>query len=131
MHGRSVFLQDGQLFVTGRLKDLSIVKGRNHYSQDIELTVADSAPGLLPEGKRCLCYRHDLEGYFESLAEQGFQNNPFFRSGTNKWGLAPPKGALTFQVVYRGEERRAVGGAAGSTQCYHSVGCRGNDRYHR
>ena len=24
---------------------------------------------------------HDLEGYFESLAEQGFQNNPFFRSG--------------------------------------------------
>jgi len=43
---------------------------------------------------------HDLEGYFESLAEQGFQNNPFFRSGTNKWGLAPPKGVLTFQVVF-------------------------------
>jgi len=40
-----------------------------------------------------------LEGYFESLAQQGFQNNPFFRSGTNKWGLAPPSGALTFQVV--------------------------------
>jgi len=42
---------------------------------------------------------HDLEGYFESLAEQGFQNNPFFRSGTKKWGLAPPERALTFQVV--------------------------------
>jgi len=43
--------------------------------------------------------KHDLEGYFESLAEQGFQNNPFFCSSTKKWGLAPPKGALTFQAV--------------------------------
>jgi len=40
-----------------------------------------------------------LEGYFESLAPQGFQNNPFSRSGTKEWELAPPKGALTFQVV--------------------------------
>jgi len=30
------------------------------------------------------CWGHDWEGYFESLAEQGFQNNPFFRSGTKK-----------------------------------------------
>lgn len=30
---------DGQLFITGRLKDLVIVDGRNHYPQDIEHTV--------------------------------------------------------------------------------------------
>lgn len=30
---------DGQLFVTGRLKDLVIVDGRNHYPQDLEHTV--------------------------------------------------------------------------------------------
>jgi|GEM_PF-3172731 len=47
-----------------------------------------------------MIFNHDLEGYFESLAEQGFQNNPFFRSGTKKWELALPKGALTFQVVF-------------------------------
>jgi len=40
-----------------------------------------------------------LEGYFENLVLQGFQNNLFFHSGTKKWGLAPPSGALTFQVV--------------------------------
>ncbi|HTE52169.1 MAG TPA: AMP-binding protein, partial [Kofleriaceae bacterium] len=28
----------GELFVTGRLKDLVIVRGRNHYPQDLELT---------------------------------------------------------------------------------------------
>ncbi|MEM9658165.1 MAG: fatty acyl-AMP ligase, partial [Planctomycetota bacterium] len=33
------FLKDGELFVTGRLKDLIIVRGVNHYPQDIELTV--------------------------------------------------------------------------------------------
>ncbi|WP_330231018.1 HAD-IIIC family phosphatase [Nocardia sp. NBC_00508] len=33
------FLSGGELFVTGRRKDLLIVDGRNHYPQDIELTV--------------------------------------------------------------------------------------------
>ncbi|PSB30548.1 non-ribosomal peptide synthetase [Chlorogloea sp. CCALA 695] len=32
------FLDDRQLFVTGRLKDLIIIRGRNLYPQDIELT---------------------------------------------------------------------------------------------
>ena len=41
------FQRDGRLFVTGRLKDLIIVRGRNHYPQDLELTVADSHPALL------------------------------------------------------------------------------------
>lgn len=40
------FLQDGQLFVTGRLKDLLIVHGRNHYPHDIEETVQSVHPGL-------------------------------------------------------------------------------------
>jgi acyl-CoA synthetase (AMP-forming)/AMP-acid ligase II/acyl carrier protein len=33
------FLYGGQLFVTGRLKDRIIIRGRNHYPQDIEATV--------------------------------------------------------------------------------------------
>src|SRR5690606_32279486 len=33
------FVSGGQLFVTGRSKDLLIVDGRNHYPQDIEATV--------------------------------------------------------------------------------------------
>ncbi|MEU3741604.1 fatty acyl-AMP ligase [Streptomyces sp. NPDC032198] len=32
-------LHDGRLYVTGRLKDLIIVDGRNHYPQDVEETV--------------------------------------------------------------------------------------------
>lgn len=42
------FLRDGELFVTGRLKDLIVIDGRNHYPQDLELTAEMSHPALRP-----------------------------------------------------------------------------------
>jgi long chain fatty acid CoA FadD26 len=33
---------EGQLIVTGRLKDLIVVDGRNHYPQDVEATAQDA-----------------------------------------------------------------------------------------
>ncbi len=43
------FLQDGELFVTGRIKDLIIIRGQNHYPQDIESTVQQCHPALRPD----------------------------------------------------------------------------------
>jgi acyl-CoA synthetase (AMP-forming)/AMP-acid ligase II/acyl carrier protein len=42
------FIKNNELFVTGRLKDLIIIRGRNHYPQDIELTVENSHNGFRP-----------------------------------------------------------------------------------
>ena len=42
------FLQENELFVTGRLKDLFILRGRNYYPQDIEHTVEQCHPALQP-----------------------------------------------------------------------------------
>jgi acyl carrier protein len=36
------FRHEGELFVTGRLKDVIIVRGRNHYPQDLERTAETS-----------------------------------------------------------------------------------------
>ncbi len=40
------FLHEGELFLTGRLKDLIVTRGLNHYPQDIELTVEQCHPAL-------------------------------------------------------------------------------------
>ncbi|MFB7331126.1 fatty acyl-AMP ligase [Streptomyces adustus] len=42
------FLRSGELFVTGRLKDLMVVDGRNHYPQDLELAAEMCHPALRP-----------------------------------------------------------------------------------
>jgi len=41
------FVDNEELYVTGRVKDLLIIKGRNHYPQDIEWTVNHCDPSLL------------------------------------------------------------------------------------
>ena len=37
------FIRNGQVFITGRIKDLIIIRGRNYYPQDIECAVENSA----------------------------------------------------------------------------------------
>ena len=44
------FLHHGELVITGRLKDLMIVNGRNLYPQDVERTVEQAYPGLKERG---------------------------------------------------------------------------------
>jgi acyl-CoA synthetase (AMP-forming)/AMP-acid ligase II len=40
------FIHRGELFLTGRLKDLIIVRGRNYYPHDLEWTAEQAYPGL-------------------------------------------------------------------------------------
>lgn len=42
------FLEEGQLYVTGRLKDLIIIRGTNHYPQDLEHLAEGSHPAVRP-----------------------------------------------------------------------------------
>jgi acyl-CoA synthetase (AMP-forming)/AMP-acid ligase II/acyl carrier protein len=44
------FLDDGELFVIGRLKDVIVIRGVNYYPHDIEYTVERSHPALQPDG---------------------------------------------------------------------------------
>jgi amino acid adenylation domain-containing protein len=55
------FMRGGQLFIAGRLKDLIIIRGRNHYPQDIELTVEQSHPSLRPNAGAAFSVEADGE----------------------------------------------------------------------
>lgn len=65
------FIKDTELFITGRLKDLIIIRGRNHYPQDIEFSVERSDPALRPaagaafsvdvDGEERLVIVHEVE----------------------------------------------------------------------
>jgi acyl-CoA synthetase (AMP-forming)/AMP-acid ligase II len=43
------FLKDGELYITGRIKDLIIIRGTNHYPQDIEWTVQHLHNAMRPD----------------------------------------------------------------------------------
>ena len=47
--------------MTGRLKDLILIDGKNHYPQDIELTVGDSQLAL--ESADCAAFSVDDDGH--------------------------------------------------------------------
>jgi natural product biosynthesis luciferase-like monooxygenase protein/FkbM family methyltransferase len=54
------YMGGGELFVTGRLKDLIIIRGRNYIPHDIELTVERSHADLRPGGGAA--FSIDLQG---------------------------------------------------------------------
>ncbi|MDA5282548.1 AMP-binding protein [Streptomyces sp. Isolate_45] len=59
------FVRSGELFVTGRLKDLIILRGRNHYPHDLEMTAEEAYPSSGRSG-RCVAFSVD-EGGEEQL----------------------------------------------------------------
>ena len=77
--------EDGELFITGRLKDLIIIRGRNHYPRDIELTVENSnsvlkagcgaAFALEIEGKEKLVVIVEVERHFAKRFNAVSPNN--------------------------------------------------------
>ena len=54
------FLENDELFVTGLLKDIIIINGRNHYPQDLERTVEETNPYIRPSG--VASFSVDIEG---------------------------------------------------------------------
>jgi amino acid adenylation domain-containing protein len=76
------FMADEQLFITGRLKDLIILRGRNLYPQDIELTVQQCHPSLRAgcgaaftveaNGQEALVVMNEVDRHSEALQDKLF-----------------------------------------------------------
>lgn len=55
------FVEQGQLFITGRLKDVIVLRGLNYYPQDIEGTVETAHAALAAAGSAAFAIEHDGE----------------------------------------------------------------------
>ncbi len=88
------FLHGGQLYVTGRLKDLIILRGRNLYPQDIEATVERSAPAFRAGGGAA--FAMDLDGQERLVVVQEVERAAAAGGGD---GLRPVADALRAAVA--------------------------------
>jgi len=101
------FLKDGELFVTGRIKDLIIIGGVNHYPQDIEWTVEQSHPAIRPGC--CAAFSIDVasEERLVVVAEVERRYQPTQRQAVGTSGSGSSRQPLDSQAVVRAI-RRAV-----------------------
>ncbi len=63
------FLHEGQLFITGRIKDVIIIRGMNHYPQDIEQTVQEAHPSIRAGCCAAFSFEEDGEERLAVVAE--------------------------------------------------------------
>lgn len=70
------FLHNGELFITGRAKDLIIIRGRNLYPQDIELTAERRHPALRLGSGAAFTVEVDKEERLVVVQELEFRAKP-------------------------------------------------------
>jgi acyl-CoA synthetase (AMP-forming)/AMP-acid ligase II len=80
------FMRAGQLYITGRIKDVIIVAGRKHYPQDIELTVEQSHAAI----RKGCCAAFSVEVDDEERAVVVAEVDRNFKPVTQKNGGKPP-----------------------------------------
>lgn len=93
--------QDENIFITGRIKDVIILNGRNLYPQDIELTVEQAHPAIRPGCCAAFSVEQGGEERLIVLAEI----NHHYRPEDSSAGAEPPP--LNMQEIVK-SVRRAI-----------------------
>jgi acyl-CoA synthetase (AMP-forming)/AMP-acid ligase II/alkylation response protein AidB-like acyl-CoA dehydrogenase/acyl carrier protein len=92
--GDLAFMRDGELFITGRLKDLIIINGRNVYPQDIEEVIEQTIDFIEPN--MCAAFSVEIGGQ-ERLAIVAEANRSLVRAAQQ----------LEKELAQSGEQQKA------------------------
>ena len=76
------FLANGELFITGRARELMIVRGRNLYPEDVETCVYDSHEALMPGG--AVAFSADFSGEESLIVAAELQRSAVHRESPNE-----------------------------------------------
>jgi acyl-CoA synthetase (AMP-forming)/AMP-acid ligase II len=102
------FLKKGELFITGRIKDLIIIDGTNHYPQDIEWTMENCHPSLRAnacaafpinvKGREQLVVLAEVDPRYYRILKQQESNKP---SDFNRKNRQPPEVERIVKTIRR------------------------------
>lgn len=91
------FLDAEELFITGRIKDIIIINGRNHYPQDIEWTVEQSHPLIRPSG--VAGFSMDIDGEERLVVAVEMERQYWQQLRTPENGNGSAKTSIQQQVI--------------------------------
>jgi fatty acid CoA ligase FadD32 len=113
--GDTGVMHDGELLVTGRMKDLIIIDGRNHYPHDIEATVQGAHPLIRQDRVAAFATRGEDGERLVVVAERGRQAadgqpdpDGVMRAVRASVSAHHGVGLHDFRLVAPGQVRRAV-----------------------
>ncbi len=94
--GDLAFILDGEVYLSGRLKDLLIIRGQNHHPQDIEWTILAASSDLRPNCAAVFGWRDETNEervgvVAEIVTERVHDPEPLFaaiRNAASEHGLA-------------------------------------------
>lgn len=90
------FVLEGELYVVGRLKEMLIIRGRNHFPHDIELTVQQCHPGFSNYSSAFLT---DKNGQQQLTIVQEVQRNYCSKSNSNTLDIKDSIKKIRHRVV--------------------------------
>jgi amino acid adenylation domain-containing protein len=95
------FLHNGELYVTGRLKDLIIIRGRNLYPQDLERTAEQSHPALRANSAAAFAVEVNAQEQLVLVQEVEFRQTPDVDevSGAIRQAIAEVYEVQTYAII--------------------------------
>ena len=88
------YLHNGELFVVGRIKDVIIIRGRNHYPQDIELTVDQTSDIFRKSG--CAAFSCEIDNSQQLIVVQEIE-----RVAMRKFNPTETRRLVTEQIALK------------------------------
>jgi acyl-CoA synthetase (AMP-forming)/AMP-acid ligase II len=112
---------EGELYLTGRLKDLVIVDGRNHYPQDIEQTV-EACPAVRPHSAAAFAIPHEEGEVAVVVLERAKNTDADVAVGALRAAVSAEHGLRLHDIVVLapGEVPRTSSGKISRARCRES-----------
>ncbi|MDM8515210.1 amino acid adenylation domain-containing protein [Desulfobacterales bacterium HSG16] len=90
---------DEELFITGRIKDMIIIRGKNHYPQDIEKTVEKSFPLIRPGSCAAFSVEHKNNERLVVVAEIERRHIEHKKPASDGRRRRKPKNLRNFKIL--------------------------------